>query len=36
MTLDVTPTSYDVRIWTLATLNSEEVSTRTWEESIPR
>jgi uncharacterized protein len=36
MTLDVTRTSYDVRIWTLATLNSEEVSTRTWEESIPR
>jgi hypothetical protein len=36
LTLDVTPTSYDVRIWTLATLNSEEVATRTWEESIPR
>ena len=36
MTVEVTPTTYDVRIWVLATLDSEEVAQRTWEESIPR
>ena len=36
MTLDVTPASYDVSIWTQAVLDSESVSERTWRESIPR
>jgi hypothetical protein len=36
MTLEVTPASYDVSIWTHAVLGSESVSERTWQESIPR
>ena len=36
MIVEVTPASYDVRIWLLATLNAEEVVERTWKESIPR
>jgi uncharacterized protein len=36
MTVDVTATSYDVRIWTHAAHNGEEVSHRTWQESVPR
>jgi hypothetical protein len=36
MTLTVTPTSYDVAIWTHAVLDSEEIHARTWTESIPR
>ena len=36
MTLDVTPTSYDVSIWTQAVLDGESISERTWQESIPR
>jgi hypothetical protein len=32
----VTESSYDVRIWTQAVLDSESISERTWEESIPR
>ncbi|HEY3530960.1 MAG TPA: CocE/NonD family hydrolase [Nocardioides sp.] len=36
MTLDVTPTSYDVSIWTQAVLDSESISERAWRESIPR
>ncbi len=36
MTLSVTPTSYDVAIWTHAVLDSEEIHARTWTESIPR
>ena len=30
------PTAYDVSIWTQAVLDSEEISHRTWQESIPR
>jgi predicted acyl esterase len=36
MTVDITPTTYDVSIWTQAVLDSEAVSERTWQESIPR
>jgi hypothetical protein len=36
MTLEVTPTAYDVSIWTQAVLDSESVGERTWQESIPR
>jgi predicted acyl esterase len=36
MTIDITPTSYDVSIWTQAVLDSESISERTWRESIPR
>jgi hypothetical protein len=36
MTVRVTPTSYDVSIWTQGVLGSESVSERTWRESIPR
>jgi hypothetical protein len=36
MTIDVTPTAYDVSIWTQAVLDSESISERTWQESIPR
>jgi len=36
MTVEVTPTTYGVRIWVMASLNSEEIAQRTWEESIPR
>jgi uncharacterized protein len=36
MTVRVTPTSYDVAIWTQGVLGSESVSERTWRESIPR
>jgi len=36
MTVDITPTSYDVSIWTQATLDSESISERSWTESIPR
>jgi predicted acyl esterase len=36
MTLDVTPTSYDVAIWLHAEHNGEEISHRTWRETIPR
>jgi predicted acyl esterase len=36
MTVDITPTSYDVSIWTQATLDSEAISERSWTESIPR
>jgi hypothetical protein len=36
MTLRITPTSYDVKIWTQAVLDSEAISERTWEESVPR
>jgi predicted acyl esterase len=36
MTLDVTPSTYDVSIWTQAVLDSESISERTWRESIPR
>jgi predicted acyl esterase len=36
MTIDVTPTSYDVSIWTQAVLDSESISERSWRESIPR
>jgi hypothetical protein len=36
MTVDVTPTAYDVSIWTQAVLDSESVSERSWRESIPR
>ncbi|MBO0845680.1 MAG: CocE/NonD family hydrolase [Nocardioides sp.] len=36
MTVDVTPTSYDVSIATRASLAGEPISERTWQESIPR
>jgi hypothetical protein len=36
MRLNVGPTSYDVSIWTQAVLDSESISERSWEESIPR
>ncbi|HET7072384.1 MAG TPA: CocE/NonD family hydrolase [Nocardioides sp.] len=36
MTLDVTATSYDVKIWTQAVLDNDSISERTWQESIPR
>jgi hypothetical protein len=36
MKVDVTPTSYDVAIWTQGVLDSESVSERSWTESIPR
>jgi len=36
LTLTVTPTSYDVAIWTHAVLDSQEIRARTWTESIPR
>ncbi len=36
MTIDITPTAYDVSIWTQAVLDSESISERTWQESIPR
>jgi predicted acyl esterase len=36
MTVEVKPTAYDVSIWTQAVLDSEAVSERTWQESIPR
>ena len=36
MTVDVTPTTYDVSIWTQAVLDSESVSERSWKESIER
>jgi predicted acyl esterase len=36
MTLEVTPTSYDVSIATHAALDGESISQRTWQESIPR
>jgi hypothetical protein len=36
MTLDVTASSYDVKIWTQAVLDNESINERTWVESIPR
>ena len=36
MTVDVTPTTYDVSIWRQVVLDSESISERTWQESIPR
>jgi predicted acyl esterase len=36
MTLDVTPASYDVSIWTQAVLGGESISERSWQDSIPR
>jgi hypothetical protein len=36
MTVDVTPTSYDVSIWVHAEHDGAEISHRTWRESIPR
>jgi uncharacterized protein len=36
MTVHVTPTTYDVRIWTQAVLDNEAISEREWQESIPR
>ena len=36
MTVEVTAASYDVSIWVMAVFNSEEISHRTWKESIPR
>jgi hypothetical protein len=36
LTVDVTPMTYDVSIWTQAVLDSESVSERSWQESIPR
>jgi hypothetical protein len=36
MTVSVTAESYDVSIWVHATHNAEEISHRTWQESIPR
>jgi uncharacterized protein len=36
MTVDVTATSYDVRIWTQAVLDNDSISERSWRESIPR
>jgi hypothetical protein len=36
MTVDVTATSYDVRIWTLAVLDNDSISERSWQESISR
>jgi predicted acyl esterase len=36
MTVKVTPDTYDVSIWVMAVHNSEEISHRTWQESIPR
>jgi predicted acyl esterase len=36
MTVDIRPASYDVRIWTQAVLDSESISERSWQESIPR
>jgi hypothetical protein len=36
LSLAITASSYDVRIWTQAVLDSEAISERTWEESIPR
>lgn len=36
MTVDITPASYDVRIWTQAVLDDESISERTWQESIAR
>jgi hypothetical protein len=36
MTVDVTPTSYDVSIWTQAVLGGESISERSWQDSIPR
>jgi hypothetical protein len=36
MTVDVTPSSYDVSIWTEAVLDSEVVGERSWRESIAR
>jgi hypothetical protein len=36
MTVSVTAGSYDVAIWVHATHNGEELSHRTWRESIPR
>jgi uncharacterized protein len=36
MTVDVTPTAYDVSIWTQAVLDSESIHERSWRETIPR
>jgi hypothetical protein len=36
MTVDVTPTAYDVSIDTHATLDGQSISERSWHESIPR
>jgi hypothetical protein len=36
MTVDVTPTAYEVSIWTQAVLDSESIHERTWRESIAR
>jgi hypothetical protein len=36
MTVDVTPDAYDVSIWVMAVHNGDEISHRTWQESIPR
>jgi hypothetical protein len=36
MTVEVTPTSYDVSIWTQAVLGRQSISERKWQESIPR
>ncbi|HEX4685943.1 MAG TPA: CocE/NonD family hydrolase [Nocardioides sp.] len=36
MTVEVTPATYDVSVWTQAVLDSEAISERTWQESIPR
>ena len=36
MTVDVTPVSYDVSIWTQAMRDGKSISVRSWQESIPR
>jgi hypothetical protein len=36
MTVKVTPDTYDVSIWVMAVHNGDEISHRTWQESIPR
>jgi predicted acyl esterase len=36
LSLAITASSYDVKIWTQAVLDSEAISERTWQESIPR
>jgi uncharacterized protein len=36
MTVEVTPTTYHVSIWTQAVLDSESISERSWQETIPR
>jgi len=36
MTVTIGPEAYDVSIWVMAVHNAEEISHRTWKESIPR